>query len=167
MAPKKRPRCSKDNFDELVRVLGDYFKHPKMIGPYSARRDSKSLTRHAAFLVSLSLVQENMSFAPKMMKKACGKVAESKRIAWRFAEEDVEIWANDVSSRVRHMCRHWIQASTRPQQPRWMAKALAETSQPRVEDQSAFLVTRGCSIRPRAQTVILVSLQSSSHASIS
>jgi hypothetical protein len=121
---KKRPRLQTANGNkDLEAVLMEFFVAPNMISYGEGHDDSKlnkaALIKAAPLLRKLRALQPNCSFAPVTMKNALVHVAVEQQRRWAFSAADIESFSTAVGKRLRTMCRHWMQALTRPTPPKW------------------------------------------------
>jgi hypothetical protein len=110
--------------DGLFQILEKHLTIPTKIKYGTDMKTSKiekaRLITHASFLLELRALQSNMSFSKVAMKSQLKQLAESKNTSWRLSVDEVENFSSTVSDRVRCMCRHFVQASSKPHPPKWV-----------------------------------------------
>jgi hypothetical protein len=112
-----RMRGGEEVHDALVEVLSKYFVVPTQVRPYGTRFCRDMLKEHKVLWARLREVQDNMSFNASVMKAVCKEVAIQKKTAWRFSDDDVANFAEMQSTRLRIMCRHMNEASSKKPKP--------------------------------------------------
>ena len=82
----------------------------------------KELMQHRDLLISLKQLQDNLSFPTVMMKETLQWLATDRKAMWKFSMDDIECWSCEMGARIRTMCRHTTQASSKRNPPIWALK---------------------------------------------
>lgn len=123
-----RPRFNSkqpDARDELYRILQKHVTIPTKIKYTTDLMKGKiqkaQLITHGSLLLDLRALQCNMSFSKAAMKDQLKQLAVKQHTSWRLSADEVENFSSTMSDRVRCMCRHFMQASSRPHPPKWVS----------------------------------------------
>ena len=92
--------------------------------------DGKALLEMAPFLAALLKLQDNLSFRQNMMYSAIMEAGRSigKMDVWFHSKDEEKEWADVMSRRVRHACRHVSQALLKPGRKAHYATRILELS---------------------------------------
>jgi hypothetical protein len=126
MSSQSRPRFDAAQQSDLEAVLFEYLSRPNKIAYGEKIDDSKvdknELRKHFPLFVQLKTLQENMAFAPLVMKNSLCSVAEKNKAKWKLDSSDITSFTTKVGARIRTMCRHLSQACSRAKPPAWASE---------------------------------------------
>jgi hypothetical protein len=74
--------------------------------------------------------QGNLAFTPLAMKTILYHIAQKSQKSWRFTDQDLEDFSIDVGQSLRMMCRHFSQAMSKKNRPKWVDEILGVPPQP-------------------------------------